>query len=118
MGPKLPHPSSTLPRRTCRNDRVRNRGSSDGPGRPWRNRDYIADPIMICVGDQYCRTAILCRGVSAPDKQLAKGLDFLGDEITERSHTGCSPHVAVKNQIEVQSNHWCRPEQPDKIWFV
>jgi hypothetical protein len=60
------------------------------------NESCPAAPV-ICVGDQHSRMATLCRGVCAPDKQLAKRLDFLGDEITERSHTGCLPHVAVKN---------------------
>jgi hypothetical protein len=72
--------------------------------------NYATDVKVICGSDRYCRMAASCWGPRAANQQLAKRFDLLGDEIAECPHARCSPHVAVKYKIEMQSNHWCRTE--------
>src|SRR5436190_22532357 len=62
--------------------------------------------------------AALSRRLGASYQQVAKRLDFLGDEIAKRSHARCPPHVAVKDEIVVEGNRRCRAEQPEKIGFL
>src|ERR1700674_2060207 len=74
-------------------------------------------PQRACDAEP-CDIAALRRGFRAPNQQLAKGFDFLCDEIAERPHAGCPPHVTVSDQVEVQSKCQSRAEPPDKIRLV
>ena len=62
--------------------------------------------------------AALSRWSRASNQQCAKGFDLFSDEIAERPHPRCSPHVAVKDEVEVQGNHRDRAKQPNKVLLV
>jgi hypothetical protein len=58
--------------------------------------------------------AALGRWPRASNQQCAEGLDFLSDEIAKRPHTRRAPHVAVKDEVEVEGNHRDRAKQPNR----
>jgi hypothetical protein len=52
------------------------------------------------------------------NQQEPKGLDFFRNEITKRSHPRSTPHDAMEDQVEVQTDHVSRTEQLNKICLM